>query len=92
VTNPGYPNVIAARADDDDTPKDLTMPTDFDGLKVALYVWNSSTLGWERMVAPRMELIAQTDLLEQILLELKIMNKNMSNITDTTVTDKEIET
>jgi hypothetical protein len=44
------------------------------------------------MVAPRMELIAQTDLLEQILLELKIMNKNMSNITDTTVTDREIET
>jgi hypothetical protein len=48
VVNPGYPNVIAARDDTDDTPKDVEMPDDINALKVALYVYNPVSLSWER--------------------------------------------
>jgi hypothetical protein len=50
------------------------MPTDFDGLKVALYVWNSSNLTWERFQQSRRDTIMQMNLLEQILEELKSIN------------------
>ena len=80
MTNPGYPNVIAARADDDDTPKDLTMPTDFDGLKVALYVWNSSNLTWERFQQSRRDALKQVDLLEQILEELQLIKEKIGEV------------
>jgi len=51
--NPGYPNVIAARSVDDDMPTDLAMdPTSF-ALYTGMWVWNSSTLAWDKMSQPK---------------------------------------
>ena len=50
--NPGYPNVIAARSADDDAPTDLLMdPTSF-VLYTGSWVWNTTTLAWEKMIQP----------------------------------------
>jgi hypothetical protein len=58
MVNPGYPNVIAARDEDDDTPQDLTTPVGFEGLKIALYCYNTDTLAWERMRQPQIAPLA----------------------------------
>jgi len=50
--NPGYPNVVAARSAADDVPTDILMdPTAF-ALYVGSWVWNTSTLAWEKMTQP----------------------------------------
>lgn len=50
--NPGYPNVVAARSAADDTPTDILMdPTSF-ALYTGNWVWNATTLVWEKMSAP----------------------------------------
>jgi hypothetical protein len=50
--NPGYPNVVAGRAADDNTPTDIFMDTTAGALYTGNWVWNASTLLWEKMIAP----------------------------------------
>lgn len=54
----GYPNVIAVRDDTARAPKDLTMPDELEGLKVALYVWDPDALDWVRMRQPQISPLA----------------------------------
>ena len=49
----GYPNVIAGRASGTNVPTDILMdPTSF-SLYTGVWVWNSSSLAWEKMVQPK---------------------------------------
>ena len=45
----GYPNVIAARSVDDETPTDLAMDPTGRTLYVALWTWNTSGTAWEKV-------------------------------------------
>ena len=48
----GYPNVVAGRSSSDHTPTDILMdPTSF-ALYMGAWVWNTTTLGWEKMTQP----------------------------------------
>lgn len=53
VESAGHPNVIAGRATGTNTPTDILMdPTSF-ALYTGIWVWNSSTLAWEKMAQPK---------------------------------------
>lgn len=56
--SPGYPGVIAARNENDDTPTDLTVPDELDALKVVLYVWDPDSLDYVRMRQPQISPLA----------------------------------
>jgi hypothetical protein len=49
---PGYPNVMAARKDADDTPMDLFLDGDTKSLRVNLWVYDTETTSWVRMLQP----------------------------------------
>ena len=52
VESAGYPNVVAGRSVDDNLPTDIKMdPVSF-ALYTGMWVWNSSTLIWEKMTQP----------------------------------------
>ncbi|OEU68401.1 MAG: hypothetical protein BBJ57_02230 [Desulfobacterales bacterium PC51MH44] len=53
---PGYPNVIAARKDSDDTPMDLFLDADTKSLRVNLWVYDTETTSWVRMLQPDVSL------------------------------------
>jgi hypothetical protein len=50
--NPGYPNVMAARAVSGNTPTDLFMDPTSGAVYAGTWVWNASTLAWEKMTQP----------------------------------------
>lgn len=50
--NPGYPNVVAGRSAADDTPTDIFMDVTSGTLYTGGWVWNSSTLEWDKMTQP----------------------------------------
>ena len=50
--NPGYPSVVAGRAADNNTPTDIFMDTTAGALYTGAWVWNTSTLAWEKMTQP----------------------------------------
>jgi hypothetical protein len=79
----GYPGVIAGRNTTTEQPDDLGMDQDSRSLNVNLWVWNTGTLGWEKLQRP---LYGKTeDALNQVLIELKIMNKYLSALTKTQI-------
>jgi hypothetical protein len=80
--SPGYPGVIAARYDLDETPTDLGMDDDSRSLNVNLRVWNTNTLSWERMVSPDAEAMLTRGILSQLLDQLQIMNTHLQILTD----------
>jgi hypothetical protein len=80
VMSPGHPGVIAVRDEADQTPTDLEMPEEIKGIKAAMYVWNPSTLAYERFQYQRRDMLMQIDLLEEILNELKILNKKLGEV------------
>jgi hypothetical protein len=52
VESAGYPNVVAGRSVDDNLPTDIAMdPTSF-ALYTGTWVWNATTLIWEKMTQP----------------------------------------
>ncbi len=52
VDSAGYPNVVAGRSAADHTPTDIKMdPTSF-ALYTGMWVWNTTTLVWEKMTQP----------------------------------------
>ena len=71
--SPGYPGVIAARFEDDDSPTDLGMDNDSKSLNVNLRVWNTDDLRWERMTPPGLEHQETRDLLAEVVNQLKII-------------------
>ena len=53
VESAGYPNVVAGRSAADNTPTDILMdPTSY-ALYTGVWVWNSSSLIWEKMTQPK---------------------------------------
>jgi hypothetical protein len=75
MANPGYPNVIAVRKETGDTPTDLTMPDELEGLKVALYVYDPDSLSWVRMRQPLMSPMA-----DDLPLDTRFENDSNKNI------------
>ena len=52
VESAGYPNVVAGRSASDNSPTDILMdPTSF-ALYTGMWVWNTTTLVWEKMTQP----------------------------------------
>ena len=51
--NPGYPNDVAGRAAADNAPTDIFMDPTSGALYNGLWVWNASTLIWEKMTQPK---------------------------------------
>jgi hypothetical protein len=86
----GYPGVIAARYDLDERPTDLGMDDESRSLNVNLRVWNTTTLKWERKQAASTEVVMQTDLMEQLLAQIKIMNKHLSILSGENLEGEEI--
>jgi len=48
----GHPGVIAARSVDDNAPNDVNVDPTSGALYNAQWVWNTSTLAWEKMIQP----------------------------------------
>ena len=51
--NPGYPNVVAGRASSGNTPTDIFMDPTAGALYTGIWVWNASTLAFEKMTQPK---------------------------------------
>ena len=47
--NPGYPNVVAARSVADNAPTDIFMDPTSGAIYMGMWVWNATTLAWEKM-------------------------------------------
>jgi hypothetical protein len=76
--SPGYPGVIAGRNTETEAPDDIGMDQQSRALYVGSWVWNPSTLAWEKLQPPRKYFVRIEDMLEEMVLELKKMNEYLS--------------
>jgi len=89
TNSPGYPGVIAARNPATEKPDDLGMDPESRTLNVNQWVWNAGTLRWEKLQNTAYARVE--DFLEQLLIEMKKMNKYLSVLSGTEIQDEEIE-
>ncbi len=79
---------------DDSTTEAPTFPIAGDKTAKAMYVaqwyYNSETEKWQRGVLTNVDELFQRDLLEQVLVELKILNLHMATLSDNVIKEEDI--
>jgi len=88
--SPGYPGVVAGRNTTTEVPDDIGMDQDSRALYVGSWVWNTSTLSWEKAQSTQASFSALMSMNEEILTQLKIMNLYLSDVTGNVITEEDV--
>jgi len=68
-TPTGFPGIVSGRGDSDNAPVEIKADATSQTLRSGVWVWNASTLAWERMTQP--SVAGDFDDIEKAVLETK---------------------